>query len=496
MNLVRNKTLHPHLRDDEAQVVENAIRLAIDSIMNVLYGVNSAKSYEHQRIVADKDKEIQWLERRLGQVEDELQALRRQRGSHRPCEGEQSLGADPRGSGEPQDGEQWGAERSTGQQECEMSLSLGLSARPSSHVSTQSHESTLRFSPIGLGLDQSSTVHSSECSGVSDAARNLPTSPSSIVVKEEPCDTDTVFIKWGMTEERISEGPERRNHLGQEQEIPGVKTCVFARPSSHVSAQSHESALTSSPCGQGLDQSSTSHSSEGSGVSDTARNLSTSPSNNVVKEEPCDIGTVLLKWGMTEERITEERITEERITEGPERGNHLGQAQERPAVKKKFGNKERNSLTRKLHADLGRQSITEKEHLRIKKKHVPMSELPEEVQKHRRAAWRAASRRYYARKIARQQANPFHHVINSHYTQPLLSVDQRRTPRPLEMPTETPTQQREAWRPASKRHYAQKMTKQQADPAQYRLQNMEERGETLGRNGRGSHSNSGGIMCS
>lgn len=78
MNLVANRTLYPQLREDEALVVENAIRLAIDSIINVLYGVNSARTNEYQRMVGDRDKEIQRLERRLQDVERELRAPRQQ----------------------------------------------------------------------------------------------------------------------------------------------------------------------------------------------------------------------------------------------------------------------------------------------------------------------------------------------------------------------------------------------------------------------------------
>lgn len=78
MNLVTTRTLHPHLREDELLVVENAIRLAIDSIVNVLFGVNSARNVEYQRMVGDRDKEIQRLERRLKELEQELMV--RQRG--------------------------------------------------------------------------------------------------------------------------------------------------------------------------------------------------------------------------------------------------------------------------------------------------------------------------------------------------------------------------------------------------------------------------------
>lgn len=76
MNSVTTGTLHPHLREEEVLVVENAIRLAIDSIINVLYGVNSARTNEYQRMVGDRDKEIQRLECRLRELEREQQAPR------------------------------------------------------------------------------------------------------------------------------------------------------------------------------------------------------------------------------------------------------------------------------------------------------------------------------------------------------------------------------------------------------------------------------------
>lgn len=78
MNLVTSRTLHSHLREEEALVVENAIRLAIESIINVLYGVNSARMNEYQRRVDDRDKEIQRLECRLRELERELQVPHQQ----------------------------------------------------------------------------------------------------------------------------------------------------------------------------------------------------------------------------------------------------------------------------------------------------------------------------------------------------------------------------------------------------------------------------------
>eukprot|EP00064_Thunnus_orientalis_P015347 superscaffoldBa00002832_g15399 len=129
MNLVKNRTLHPHLRDEEALVVENAIRLAIDSIINVLYGVNSARTHEYQRMVADRDKEIQRLECRLTEIEQELQVLRRQGCTCGLLGNEHSL-VGSQTSADRQEGEQSGfeagcidTEMTAGQQECEMSIS-------------------------------------------------------------------------------------------------------------------------------------------------------------------------------------------------------------------------------------------------------------------------------------------------------------------------------------------------------------------------------------
>lgn len=130
MNCARNNNLLPHLREDEALVVENAIRLAIDSIVNVLYGVNSARTREYQRMVADRDKEIQRLERRLGETEHELQVFRRQGCTSRQVKKEQSPVTGLQTCDDPQEGAQSGLEPScmdteepAGQQECEMSFS-------------------------------------------------------------------------------------------------------------------------------------------------------------------------------------------------------------------------------------------------------------------------------------------------------------------------------------------------------------------------------------
>lgn len=88
MNVVGTGTLRSDLRADELRMVENAVRLAIDSIINVLHGVNSARNAEYQRVVGDRDKQIQRLERRLKELEQELAAPQQQQQPqprHRAC---------------------------------------------------------------------------------------------------------------------------------------------------------------------------------------------------------------------------------------------------------------------------------------------------------------------------------------------------------------------------------------------------------------------------
>ncbi|XP_033968745.1 uncharacterized protein LOC117468618 [Trematomus bernacchii] len=403
MNLVKNKTMHPHMLDDEALVVENAIRLAVDSIINVLYGVNSARSREYQRTVADRDKQIEQLQGRLTEVEQELQGLQTPGCT---CggfgKGHSLLGSQT--SGEPQSCSH--PQRRAEQPECDI---LGLFARPPSHVSSQSHESALPSSPSRVGLDQSCTSHSSETSGVFDEARNLPTSPSSLVIKEEPCDIDTVLINWEISDERFEEHQES----------------------------------TGSQC----------HDNESPNEKDTMENT-------------------------------------ERRTFG-----------ERP------------------HEDPGGHYNPHEEDLRNRNQGVPTSEREEEAQRLKRAAWRAASKRYYARKVARQQANPsrsgpfpprsnflpsrsapfpqrsgpFVHITDNRFSQPISFVEEGRR----SQTEESQSLQREAWSASSRRYYARKNADHQTEPTQYpHLQNMEPSRETLGASSGGSHSNSGGIMCS
>lgn len=109
-----------------------------------------------------------------------------------------------------------------------------------------------------------------------------------------------------------------------------------------------------------------------------------------------------------------------------------------------------------------------------------MSELSEEAQRLKRAAWRAASRRYYARKVARQQAGSAHLGGFSQVRDFGCAPVERRTLM-QELPNDCPMLPRAA--PAAFRH-------QQEQPA-HLAQDTDWPEEQLEPNGGG-----GGIMCS
>ncbi|XP_028327480.1 uncharacterized protein LOC114478550 isoform X2 [Gouania willdenowi] len=208
-------TLGPQLRDDEALVVENAIRLAVDSIVNVLFGVNSSRAREYHRVLSDRDKEIQRLETRLRETEEELEVLR-QLGCGCGGNGTQrSLGRSP-SSGDLRVAGQSGPEavcedseepeQQQQQQHCEMTLTLGLYAEPPAHVSPPDMESALH--PSQSRRMEKETSHAFAPSGMS-CDRNVPPSAGApLVVKEEPHDINSVLIKWEMNEDGAQVPPE------------------------------------------------------------------------------------------------------------------------------------------------------------------------------------------------------------------------------------------------------------------------------------------------
>ncbi|XP_068616653.1 uncharacterized protein [Brachionichthys hirsutus] len=195
-----------------------------------------------------------------------------------------------------------------------------------------------------------------------------------------------------------------------------------------------------------------------------------------------------IKWEMSEEGFKEQTES----TSSP------SENREPPCERRRREDRERRKFGESSHAEPVGCGASEGDQLRNKKKNVPMSELPEETQRLKRAAWRAASRRYYARKVARQQGAashsvPFPPAADPQCSRPNSAGDRRRRRLLIsDLPDESQLMQREAWRAASRRYYARKTSRLQNEGTQYaHLLQKAEPSEELG----GSH-NAGGIMCS
>uniref|UniRef100_A0AAV2MG86 Uncharacterized protein n=1 Tax=Knipowitschia caucasica TaxID=637954 RepID=A0AAV2MG86_KNICA len=65
------------LRAHEAAVLEKAVRLAVESVMNVLSAVNSARVDELQRRVHERDRDVRVLQERVREAEKELRLMKR-----------------------------------------------------------------------------------------------------------------------------------------------------------------------------------------------------------------------------------------------------------------------------------------------------------------------------------------------------------------------------------------------------------------------------------
>ncbi|TNN40140.1 hypothetical protein EYF80_049699 [Liparis tanakae] len=94
---------------------------------------------------------------------------------------------------------------------------------------------------------------------------------------------------------------------------------------------------------------------------------------------------------------------------------------------------------------------------------------------------------------------PFPHMTDSRYAQPVSFADKKRRTLISDLPEASQSLQREAWRAASKRYYARKNARHhQPEPVDYErlLQNMEPPGDPLEPSRGESHGNGEGILCS
>ncbi|KAK0131264.1 hypothetical protein N1851_034021 [Merluccius polli] len=222
MNLQHNAAMHPQLRDEETLVIENAIRLAIDSIINVLYSVNGARSREYERVLADRDREIRRLSVREKDFERELRLVRRQGCSCRLYGGggdddddQQHCSAFPGQDlqdpdcGEPRPGcgggggdgdeedddggadaaDEMAAAAAAAHGQCEISFSLGLFDASPSQVSIQSQDLAAPLPAIRPAFQPTPVSHTPESV---DPLEGKQTLSSSLVIKEEPSDMDAI----------------------------------------------------------------------------------------------------------------------------------------------------------------------------------------------------------------------------------------------------------------------------------------------------------------
>ncbi|KAJ3598555.1 hypothetical protein NHX12_002064 [Muraenolepis orangiensis] len=430
MNLLQNTTMHPQLRDEETLVIENAIRLAIDSIINVLYSVNGTRTREYELMLGERDKEITRLSSREKDFERELQLVRRQGCScglytenDEHCSGFSDQLQNP-DCGDPRPGcedaeDEMAAAAAAAAGQCEMSFSLGLFDTSPSQVSTQSQDLVAPLPAIMPAFQQTPVSLTPEAIDTLEGRQELSNSP---VIKEEPSDMDAICESSDLHSTGILENGEMVDFRGNLYPGPG-------RLGSHESEQlmmraSFGTAVSPwSVFGQ---------------LSRTPEETSRLPA---CTEEAAD--------GATGDATPDLELT----------------CTSRVATK------------RSLDAADGRQRLE-----------------PDEAQRLKREAWRAASRRYYARKMARLRAhrppqmqlhplgataspcfmpaslaaNPNNNnnnnnnssisIINHHHNFNINNNNRKRRKRILELPEDTQSSQREAWRVASKRYYARRST--------------------------------------
>ncbi|XP_049901862.1 uncharacterized protein LOC126391272 isoform X1 [Epinephelus moara] len=165
--------------EDEAVAIENAIRAAVTTVMNVICSACNRRVAEYQRMVADRDSEIRRLQGKLEQSESEVKMLRLEVG-RRPEDGRSCPVTPNAGALHP--GE---AARGSNTQ------SVGVSTP--TQISPKCHDTTEAFPHQHAQPEKPSW----EGGGAAGCITSL--------VKEEPSDLETV-IKWEVCEGSLLEG--------------------------------------------------------------------------------------------------------------------------------------------------------------------------------------------------------------------------------------------------------------------------------------------------
>ncbi|XP_033836751.2 uncharacterized protein LOC117383663 isoform X2 [Periophthalmus magnuspinnatus] len=320
-------------RADEAAVVEKAVRLAVESVMNVLSAVNSARTNELQRLVADKEQEIRRLEERVREAEGELRLLRRW---WSPNGAPEQSGGDPENSAE--------------QRECEVRVSLALMTGSPSQEPTD-----------GMDLDQ--TCSSKDRTVSVPVSQPLPCPPESPVQKVPLCPPETPVQKLplGSPEGQVQQPPLCPSDVPQEPNCPSDGRAL-QETQCPVNRQVKQEALFPSPA--------------------QIKQEPFCPDYGYVQQE--DSPAVFLQRDMSEEV-------------SPSVQDILGHSELWQSVS--LGAEDVPVTVSVPHSVPGLRGKTT----------LARRDQSEEAMRRRRASWRAASRRYYARKMARLHT----HTANS-----------------------------------------------------------------------------------
>ncbi|KAJ7985464.1 hypothetical protein DPEC_G00352300, partial [Dallia pectoralis] len=177
MDYFPRRAIYSCLQNEEsARAVENAIRTAIHTVMDVICNVNNAKILEYESKVVQRDKENEVLKCKLKKAEDELTAFRV------GLSFELSAPSSQRDFGKP-----------TTTMRPEIEAARGTEWRMDFPSKQQCP---------GLDADSLEPGLSAERTRIRSPS---PSPVTSAVIKEEPADTGSFYIKWEMSEQSIVE---------------------------------------------------------------------------------------------------------------------------------------------------------------------------------------------------------------------------------------------------------------------------------------------------
>ncbi|XP_071239457.1 uncharacterized protein [Salvelinus alpinus] len=217
MNYFHSRATFSFLQnEDDTRAVEHAVRTAIHNVLSVISSINSTKIQEYQSKLAEKDKENETLKRKVKTAEREITALR---GSFEFSGNEchQVRSSTYALSPEMQRGKPICNENEVSSRADWRIDFPSLGGRTPPQVFSQCKDTALPTgaSTIYMSHHQNPSSHSAEESGLlAERTRGQSPSPSPVtrpVIKEEPSDIETFYIKWEMSEEGIGE---QREGLG------------------------------------------------------------------------------------------------------------------------------------------------------------------------------------------------------------------------------------------------------------------------------------------